>query len=158
MNDYYEANLNSYQSGKVSYPFSDLAAGSYNISFKAWDILNNSGTASLDFVVAPDAAIALDKVLNYPNPFTTRTTFMFQHNQAFVPLKVQVQIYTISGKLVKTLAKTLTNEGFNQEGVEWDGRDDYGDKLARGVYVYKISITAPDNTKAEKIEKLVILN
>ncbi len=158
MNDYYEANLNSYQSGKVAYPFSDLAAGSYNISFKAWDILNNSGTASLDFVVAPDAAIALDKVLNYPNPFTTRTTFLFQHNQAFVPLKVQIQIYTISGKLVKTLAKTLTNEGFNQEGVEWDGRDDYGDKLARGVYVYKISITAPDNTKAEKIEKLVILN
>ncbi len=158
MNDNYEANLNSYQSGKVTYQFSDLAAGSYNISFKAWDILNNSGTASLDFVVAPDAAIALDRVLNYPNPFTTKTTFMFQHNQAFVPLKVQVQIFTVSGKLVKTLSKTLSNDGFNQNGVDWDGRDDYGDKLARGVYVYKISIMAPDNTKAEKIEKLVILN
>jgi len=158
LNDYYEANLDSYQAGKVSYPFNNLTAGTYHIAFKAWDILNNSGTAELDFVVAPDAAIALEHVLNYPNPFTSKTTFMFQHNQAFVPLKVQVQVYTISGKLVKTLAATLSNEGFRQEGIEWDGKDDYGDKLARGVYVYKLSITAPDNSKAEKIEKLVILN
>jgi hypothetical protein len=51
----------------------------------------------LIFVVSESAKLALDHVLNYPNPFTTHTTFMFEHNRPYVPLDVQVQIYTVSG-------------------------------------------------------------
>lgn len=158
LNDYYEANLNSYQSGTVRYPLNKLSEGEHRLSFKVWDIQNNSSNAYLDFVVAPNEELALNKVLNYPNPFTTRTKFLFEHNQACNPLKVTVQIYTVSGKLVKTISRSVTCEGYRQEGVEWDGRDDYGDKLARGVYVYKLAILDVNNKKAEKIEKLVILN
>jgi len=158
LNDYYEANLNSYQSGRVRYPYSELAEGPHTLTFKVWDIQNNSTTVNSDFIVAKSAELALQHVLNYPNPFTTRTKFMFQHNQACNPLKVTVQIYTVTGKIVKTIQKSTGCEGSAPEGIEWDGRDDYGDKLGRGVYIYKLAILDVDNKKAEKIEKLVILN
>jgi hypothetical protein len=158
LNDYYEANLNSYQSGKVRYPFEELPEGNHRITFKAWDIQNNSGTVSTDFVVARSAELALTHVLNYPNPFTSNTKFYLEHNQACNPLKITIQIFTISGKIVKTIQKTVTCEGFRPEGIDWDGKDEFGDKLGRGVYVYKLAIINTDNQKAEKTEKLVILN
>jgi hypothetical protein len=158
LNDYYESSLNSYQSGRVRYPYSDLSDGNHTLTFKVWDIQNNSTTVNSDFVVAKTAELALKHVLNYPNPFTTRTKFMFEHNQGCNPLKVTVQVYTVSGKLVKTIQKSVGCEGASPEGIEWDGRDDYGDKLARGVYIYKLGILDVENKKAEKIEKLVILN
>jgi hypothetical protein len=158
LNDYYQADLNSYQTGKVKYPFDQLAEGNHRLSLKVWDVQNNSSTVYTDFVVAPAAEMALTHVLNYPNPFTTRTKFYFENNQCCQTLKVNIQIFTISGKVVKTIMQTLTNEGFRSEGIDWDGKDDFGDKLGKGVYVYKVSVMGSDNKKAEKIEKLVILN
>ncbi|MGZ3900623.1 MAG: type IX secretion system sortase PorU, partial [Bacteroidia bacterium] len=158
LNDYYEAALNSYQSGRVRYPFDELSEGNHRLTFKAWDIQNNSNVVNTDFVVAPSAELALTHVLNYPNPFTSSTKFFLEHNQACNPLKVTVQIFTISGKVVKTLQRSVMCEGFRPEGIEWDGKDDFGDKLGRGVYIYKVSILNTENKKAEKTEKLVILN
>ena len=158
LNDYYESDLNSYQSGRVRYPFDKLDEGDYQLNFKIWDIQNNSSVSSTEFVVANSAELALTHVLNYPNPFNTRTTFMFEHNQACDPLKVSIQIYTISGKSVKTIKQSVSCQGFKFDGIEWDGKDDFGDKLARGVYIYRLSVISSENKKAEKIEKLVILN
>jgi len=158
LNDYYEANLNSYQSGKIRYPFEQLPEGNHRLTFKAWDIQNNSSVITADFIVESSAELALKRVLNYPNPFTTNTKFYLEHNQACNPLKITIQIFTISGKSVKTIQKEVVCEGFRPEGIEWDGKDDFGDKLARGVYIYRLAILNTDNKKAEKIEKLVILN
>jgi len=150
--------MNTYQSGRVRYAFSDLKEGEHKITFKAWDIQNNSTVVSTDFIVAESGELALKHVLNYPNPFTTKTKFFFEHNQPCNPLKVTIQVYSVSGKLVKTLQQSVYCEGFKPEGIDWDGRDDYGDKLARGVYIYRLGILDVENKKAEKIEKLVILN
>lgn len=158
LNDFYETNLDSYQSGRVRYQFNNLTPGEHKLEFKSWDILNNSNTAQLDFVVAESAELALKQVLNYPNPFTTLTKFTFEHNQACAPLKVTIQIYTITGKIVKTIQQYAYCEGYRPSGIAWDGRDDFGDKIGKGVYIYKLSIQNNENKKAEKTEKLVILN
>jgi hypothetical protein len=158
LNDYYEANLNSYQSGKIKYPFNELAEGNHRLSLKVWDVQNNSSMAYTDFVVARSAEMALTHVLNYPNPFTSRTKFYFENNQCCLDLKVNIQVFTISGKVVKTISLNTKNDGFRSDGIDWDGKDDFGDKLAKGVYIYKVSVSDPNNKKAEKIEKLVILN
>ncbi len=158
LNDFYEADLNSYQSGKVVYPFSKLSEGTHNLRLKVWDVYNNSSEAYTEFVVAESAELALEHVLNYPNPFTTRTSFMFEHNQPCNSLDVQVQIFTVSGKLVKTINETVLSQGFRNDPIEWDGLDDYGQKIGRGVYLYNLKVTTPDGQKAEQIERLVILN
>jgi flagellar hook assembly protein FlgD len=66
-------------------------------------------------------------------------------------------VYSVSGKLVKTINTVSNTDGFRNEPIEWDGRDDFGDRLATGVYVYKISVRNPAGEQVQKIEKLVIL-
>lgn len=158
LNDFYQADLDSYQSGKVVYPFSSLSEGTHTLRLKVWDVYNNSSEAYTEFVVAESAVLALEHVLNYPNPFTTATAFHFEHNQACNSLDVQVQVFTVSGKLVKTINETVLTHGFRNDPIEWNGLDDYGQKIGRGVYLYNLKITTPDGQKAEQIERLVILN
>lgn len=157
LNDYYQADLDSYQSGRIAYPFRSLPEGTHNIRFKAWDVHNNSSEAYTEFIVAESAELALKHVLNYPNPFTTRTQFMFEHNQACNSLDVMVQVFTITGKIVKTIHTNVMTDGYRGTPIEWDGLDDHGQKLGRGVYVYNLKVTTPDGQNAEKIEKLVVL-
>ncbi len=158
LNDYYEADLNSYQSGSILYPLSKLTEGRHTLKLKVWDVYNNSSQAYTEFVVAPNASLALNHVLNYPNPFTTKTAFYFEHNQACDALDVQVQIFTVAGKLVKTINTVAQSQGFRSEPIYWDGKDDYGDKIGRGVYVYRVKVRSSSGGVADKYEKLVILN
>lgn len=157
LNDYYSADLDSYQSGKVEYSFAGLATGRHTLTFKVWDVNNNSSEVTLEFLVAEKQEIALDHVLNYPNPFTTRTQFFFEHNQVCESLDAQIQIYTVSGKLVKTINQQVRTQGFRTEGIEWDGKDDFGDQIGKGVYVYRLSVRTPNGDIAQKLEKLVLL-
>lgn len=157
LNDYYESELNSYQKGKVVFPLSSLSEGPHTISFKAWDINNNSNESTTEFVVSSSASLALDRVLNYPNPFTTYTRFMFEHNKPCTGMAIQVQIYTVTGKLVKTIDAYQVCEGFRNTAVEWDGKDDFGDQLAKGVYVYRLRIRTAEGETAQKMERLVLL-
>ncbi|MDC0338554.1 type IX secretion system sortase PorU [Flavobacteriales bacterium] len=158
LNDFYEADLDTYKSGRISYPFYDLEEGNHTLSLKVWDVYNNSEKTEIEFVVAKEENFRLEHVLNYPNPFTTRTEFYFEHNQLCDYLDVQIQVFTVSGKLVKSINERVHSEGFRSEGIVWNGRDDYGEKIGRGVYVYKLKVLNESGEKVEKFEKLVILN
>jgi hypothetical protein len=158
LNDYYQADLNSYKSGSVRYPFSDLSEGKHTLDVKVWDVYNNSSKAYTEFIVAKSAELALTHVLNYPNPFSTRTTFYFEQNQCCQSLQVELQIFTVSGKLVRNFSQYIYAEGYRSNPIEWDGRDDFGDKIGKGVYVYRIKVRTDEGKTAEKYEKLVILN
>ena len=159
LNDYYQADVNKYQSGKLLYQLSNLPNGNHTLNLKAWDVVDNSSNNTIDFVVAQNAQMALSHVLNYPNPFSNATKFYVEHNQPCQYLNVEIEIFTITGKVVKTISQTVENQGFRTDGINWDGKDNYGDKLARGVYIYKVIVkNTEEGSKAEKIEKLVILN
>ncbi|MBK7874070.1 MAG: type IX secretion system sortase PorU [Saprospiraceae bacterium] len=164
LNDFYESDLDDYKSGSVRYPLFDLAEGLHEIRVTAWDVANNAAQGYTEFFVTSSGEIALEHVLNYPNPFTDRTCFQFDHNMAGQQLDIMIQIFTISGRLVKTLEKNMLSDGALRlsDCIEWDGRDDYGDRLARGVYLYKVKVRANVNgasgIKGESdFEKLVIL-
>jgi hypothetical protein len=157
LNDFYAANLDSYQAGEVRYQFQNLSPGPHTLSLKVWDVNNNSSSSQIDFVVQAKEDPVLQHVLNYPNPFTTQTEFMFEHNQSCSALDVQIQIFTVSGRLVKTIAQEVPTSGFRISGLFWDGRDDFGDELARGTYLYRLRVQTPEGAYAEHTEKLVIL-
>ncbi len=156
LNDFYEGDLNSYQQGVVRFQLPELKPGVHTLKIKAWDVLNNSREVLLDFVVANDEALVLSHVLNYPNPFSTRTQFWFEHNKPGQELQVRLQVFTLTGKTIKVIQKTINTNGNRSNDLEWDGRDEYGDKIGRGIYLYRLSVTAPGKLKKEKIEKLVI--
>ncbi|MCC6600393.1 MAG: type IX secretion system sortase PorU [Crocinitomicaceae bacterium] len=157
LNDFYEADLDTYKSGSVRYQLSGLSAGNHTLKIKAWDVHNNSSEKMIEFTVADNASIVLEHLLNYPNPFTTHTDFFFEHNQLYETLDVKIQVFTVSGKLVKTITRQLATTGFRSEPISWDGTDDFGDRIGKGVYVYKIAVKNSLGQKAEQYEKLVIL-
>ncbi len=158
LNDYYETNLDDYKRGSLRFPFKDLEKGLHTLTFKAWDVYNNLVTAEIQFVVVGDEEMHLEKVLNYPNPFVSYTEFWFTHNRPFEPLDVQVQIFTVSGKVVKTINQSVSTSGFLCRDIKWDGKDDFGDRIGKGVYIYKLTVRSASTGKtAEKYEKLVLL-
>ncbi len=157
INDFFESDLDSYNSGVFKYPFRKLSEGRHKLTVKVWDILNNSSQETIEFIVVNSAELALKHVLNYPNPFTTQTSFYFEQNQPGYLLDVQIQIFTISGRMVKNIRQSVSMQGFRSDAIMWDGRDDFGDKLAKGVYLYKLRVRNEKGEVAEKTEKIVII-
>tara|TARA_R110002126_G_scaffold282967_1_gene431905 strand:- start:69316 stop:72711 length:3396 start_codon:yes stop_codon:yes gene_type:complete len=158
LNDFYQTELDDFTKGKVNYSLRDIAVGPHTLKIKAWDTYNNSSETTLNFVVVSDAILNLENVLNYPNPFVNYTEFWFNHNKPNEPLEVQVQVFTVSGKLVKTINRNVQTTGNLSRSITWNGLDDFGNKIGKGVYVYKLKVSATaNNLVSEKYEKLVIL-
>ena len=157
LNDYYQTEKDSFNCGTVRYPLQNLAPGEHTVTVRAWDVNNNSAEQTLSFRVISEDKLELSHVLNYPNPFTSHTDFFFEHNQPGGTFDIQVNIYTISGKLVRTLYDTQYMEGNRCRAIPWDGLDDFGDRLARGTYLYRLRVKSQESKTAEVIEKLVIL-
>jgi len=156
LNDYYQTALNDFTNGKATYKLRDLSVGEHTLKVKGWDTYNNSSIATLNFVVVSDAILNLENVLNYPNPFVNYTEFWFNHNKPNESLEVQVQVFTVSGKLVKTINQLVQTTGTLSRNIVWNGLDDFGNKIGKGVYIYKLKVKSADLV-AEKYEKLVIL-
>ena len=157
LNDYYESDLDTYKSGKINYELSDLSEGDHKLKIKVWDNYNNSTDCELFFTVINEQDIEISHVLNYPNPFTTNTSFYFEHNQNCNFLDVSIQVYTVSGRVVKRINKRIHNEGFRSQGIPWDGRDDYGEQLSRGVYLYNLSVKNEQGLSTDKTEAMFLL-
>ena len=163
LNDYYLTEVDDYTKGALSFPFRNLEPGLHTLSLKAWDVYNNSATAEIQFIVFNEnESLVINNVLNYPNPFVNYTEFWFSHNSSEV-LDISVQIFTVSGKLVRTLNGQTALAGgksvkSTSRDIVWDGRDDFGDKIGKGTYIYKLKVHSQSTNKSvEKIEKLVIL-
>ncbi|MCC1484755.1 type IX secretion system sortase PorU [Winogradskyella immobilis] len=162
LNDYYQANVDDFTNGVVSFPFRDLEPGLHTITLTAWDVYNNSSESEIQFLVFDNnEELVINNVLNYPNPFVDYTEFWFNHNSSDV-LDISVQIFTVSGKLVKTINGQTNQSGKStstlSRDIVWDGRDDFGDKIGKGVYVYKLKVKSQRlNKQIENIQKLVIL-
>jgi hypothetical protein len=159
LNDFYEAEKDNFRKGKVRFPLNNLSKGTHNIVAKAWDIAGNSAEKRTEFLVAESGDDVLKHVLNYPNPFTTHTLFQFEHDLVNTELDIVVNIYTITGKLVKSVVQTKYSSGFRVNDIGWNGRDDFDSKLGRGIYLYKVSVHSKELnlTRESSFEKLVIL-
>ncbi len=163
LNDYYESDLDQYRSGSLKYPLSKLAPGDHKIRIKVWDILNNSTESEISFTVKSSLNLVIDHLLNYPNPFTTHTDFYFEHNQGQQSLDVLLQVFTVSGKLVKSFEFLAADQtqikpgSFRVGPVSWDGLDDFGDRIGRGTYFYRVKVRTSDGKSGEAFQKLVIL-
>ncbi|TPE44097.1 type IX secretion system sortase PorU [Pontibacter mangrovi] len=158
LNNFYTSVADTYQQGQVRYPLKDLQPGKHTLRLKAWDTHNNSAEGYIEFYVSNDAHLALEQVINYPNPFSDNTTFLFDHNRAGEDLEIEVQIYTIAGKLVQTLQTISNGSRTRVAEINWDGRNEHNEKLPGGVYLYRVNVRSrQDGAKASRFEKLVIL-
>ena len=159
LNDFYVSQKDNFNSGVVRFPLSKIAQGKHYIIAKAWDISGNSTEKRIDFAVSSLNNEGLKHVYNYPNPFTSQTMFQFEHDLVNTDLDILVNIYSITGKLIKSITQTKYSTGFRVNDIGWNGQDDFGASLARGVYLYKIHVHSKDLniTRESNFEKLVKL-
>ncbi len=116
--------------------------GKHILIVQATDRSNNISGA-IDYRITFDVInkSTITQVINYPNPFSTSTRFVFNLTGSEVPEMFNIQIMTITGKIVKTIQRDELGPlhvGRNITEYAWDGKDDFGDKLANGVYLYKV--------------------
>ncbi|PJA95802.1 MAG: hypothetical protein CO129_09540 [Ignavibacteriales bacterium CG_4_9_14_3_um_filter_34_10] len=125
------------KSGLIHYNFTNISVGLHKIKIKAWDIFNNPTLTEINFEVVNTNSLVIKDVYNYPNPFSKHTTFSFQHNFS-EPIDIKIKIYTISGRMIKELNEFNILDRFVK--IPWDGKDDDGDIIANGTYLYKLII------------------
>ncbi len=154
---YFQPSLNSYQRGTITFPFTSLSNGTHTITLRVWNVYDNTSISSTEFNVEPNSSLQLQHVLNYPNPFTTHTQFFFEINEVCDLMNVQIQVFSVSGKLVRNIVTTVKTDSFRSQPIDWDGKDDYGDKIGKGVYIYHLKVMTSTGGTADTYQKLVIL-
>ncbi|MBL7920636.1 MAG: hypothetical protein JNJ40_10005 [Bacteroidia bacterium] len=137
----------------INYSPNFVTDGKYTLIVQAKDrSRNNSGTQDYKIQFEINNKPTVTNVLNYPNPFSTSTKFVFTLTGSEVPEVFTIQIMTITGKVVREVQRSELGNvhiGRNITDYAWDGRDDYGDKLGNGVYLYKI-VTKLNGNDIEK--------
>jgi hypothetical protein len=157
LNNFYQADLDDFGSGRVIYPFFNLEEGNYTLTLRAWDVHNNVSTESIDFIVTSAPGLNITELKNFPNPFSDITHFTFSHNKPATELNVRLEVYSLNGQLVKSMEQKVYASGFNVPPMEWDGTDNGGTLLQSGIYLFRLIVNEDRGEMVHKTEKLMIL-
>ena len=157
LNDAYVADIDNFRQGELEYALNRLEPGKHTLKLKAWDVFNNSSEKIIEFQVSTSDKLIINKLYNYPNPFTSQTGFYFEHNQSGAVFTYEIAVLTMSGRIVKLVSGTIIAGGFREGPIYWNGLDDFGGKIAKGVYIYRLKIRNEKGETAEKYEKLLYL-
>lgn len=157
LNDYYTSTAGDYTRGMVHFSVPDLAEGKHTLSFRAWDLLNNSSTKTLDFEVVRGLRPNLVSVICTRSPARESTTFVLSHNRPGSTLAVRMSVYDFSGRELWTHLEKGISEGQTYY-IEWDLCSNGGQRLAPGVYLYRASIVSDGSRESTKAQKIIILS
>ena len=147
--NYFTSDINSEgKSGEINYAFNNLASGNYDLVVKAWDVFNNFSSAEANFSVVSDSELVIRDVYNYPDPFSSNTTFTFQQNLNKL-LDVKIRVYTVAGRLIRQIKAMNVSDRFVR--IPWDGRDQDGSPIANGTYLYKIIVRTVDGSYSKSV-------
>jgi hypothetical protein len=141
LSSFYQSTLDDFRSGTIRYPMFNLPEGTHTLSVKVWDVANQSATAQTHFIVASSAKLAIEQLMNYPNPFMGSTRIQFSHNQPNEPLRAEVYIRDSQGRLVERLQADLRTDSFLVEPFEWKGETADGTPARAGLYHFELVLT-----------------
>ena len=151
--NYYNSDT-TYTSGTLEYDFSGISIGRHTLKLRAWDTYNNSSEGLIEFDVSSNGTLQVTNLYNYPNPFSSNTAFTFQHNYP-ADIKVKIKIYTVAGRLIKEIDTPEISDKFVV--INWDGKDQDGETLGNGVYIYRIVVESVDGLSVTNTGKLAVL-
>ncbi len=127
---------------KIEFDPTLLEDGIYTLEVEAADrSKNESGKYNYRITFEVVNKSTITEILNYPNPFSTSTRFVFMLTGNEVPDHMKIRIMTVSGKVVREIMKNELGNihiGRNITDYAWDGKDEFGDQLANGIYIYKV--------------------
>ncbi len=158
VNDYFKLNVNSYQKGTLTYRLHNLSEGLHTLTFRAWDVQNNSSEKTIEFNVVKTKGLIIKKVKAYPNPFDDFVKFSFEHNKPGGFLDVIISIYTMEGRKIAEISRKVETVGYGIEPLVWKNTDTINKTLLTGFYTYKITVTDNDGNSSVVSGKLIKVN
>ncbi len=162
LNDFYIADENTFITGTIEYPFSDLSPGKHTLTIIVWDTYNNVSEKEIEFYVTSKNNIKIKNLFSYPNPIMNSSqkdeiTFRFEHNQADQEIEISIKIYNSFGQIVKTISNKDIFASFTNDSISWDCTSDSGSKLGKGIYPYTLTITNKEGQKTFSSQKILVL-
>ena len=140
LTSHFEYALGQYQVGSLQWQIPELNEGFYTLRIRAVDNLNNANYVSYNIEIRSFVGsnrLQVYEVINYPNPTRGDTHFLFKVNRDMT--ETEIKIFTVAGRLIRTLGPEITAGSGLQNQIYWDGKDEDGDSIANGVYLYKIT-------------------
>jgi hypothetical protein len=157
LNDYFNPEAAGDLNGIIQFRLPPLSEGNHKILLKAWDVFNNSSEYTILCKVIRQDSIKVLRLFNYPNPVTQSTRFSFILEGPCAGATAELKLLTIEGQAVRALSKTINEATLRSIEIEWNGMDERGNRLGRGVYIYQLSIMSKTGKLSRKVQKLIIL-
>lgn len=152
LNEYFQSDKDSYTSGKIVFPLSNLEEGEHVLTLKVWDVLNNSTEKEIRFTVRDDFRI--ESVFCYPNPMQGETKFSFVHNQPDEAFDVNLEVFQTSGTRVDNVLISVGSVGTESLPFDWIPAD-RNVRMKAGIYIYRLSVTTKDGKTTTGSGRLV---
>ena len=152
LNENFQFDSNSYTTGQTYYVLPPLAPGSHSLSFRAWDLLGNSNTVSLDFRVVKGMQPELYDVSVAPNPITDTATFYVTHDRQGSAATICIDIIDPSGRTVDILQwDDVFSATSHTTTYRWTPSG-----IARGLYLYRVRVSCDGSDFVSQTKKLII--
>ncbi len=152
MDALFRYDIDEYTIGRFDYQFEPALSGSHQFSVEAWDGANNRAISTITLHLTLDEKLDVSDPLNFPNPFSETTTFVYTLS---VSADVTITIYTLNGVKVRILDAVADQAGFQR--LPWDGRDEFGDQIANGAYLYHFRAETLDDQAVTRWGRLARL-
>jgi hypothetical protein len=158
LNEYFEAESNTYKTGWINYPLENLTPGEHIITIKIWDTFNNPAEKTVKFYVTENPGLEIEEFSNYPNPFPGKTTFVLVHNRPGEDLDITLTLLNMAGQTLKEWQILLPSSS-DQESIEFDDSAVFGEILAPGLYLGRVSVRSlSDGSENSAVTKLIVSN
>lgn len=157
LNSYFENDFDNFRKGQITYNLTGLADGLHYLTVKAWDNFNNSSEKTISFNVESGSKFIIRNLLNYPNPFLNQTSISLEHNRPDNEMDVTIDIFSIDGRIIRIIKSKAFPEGYKLPPVIWDGTDQYGRKVGKGMYPYNVTILTEKGERASSSGRMIIL-
>jgi len=151
LNDYFQANKNSYTDGVLNYKLPEMVNGKHTVNFRVWDLLNNSSSNDINFEVVKGLTPVIFSVYNYPNPVKSSTTIIVNHDRPETILSTVVDIFDVSGRKIWSFSQSSASN------ITWDLKASNGQKVDTGIYLYRVSIKTANSDMYSKTNKMFIV-
>jgi hypothetical protein len=157
LNDYYTGEFGDFTRGSVSYSLPVLEAGAHSLTFRAWDVFNNTSISTLDFVVDPALQPQVFLISASQNPASTATNFLISYSLPGAGCTFTIDVYDFMGRRLWTQTETGRSNSAVYS-IPWNLSTSSGGRLGSGIYLYRCTVQSGESRKVSKAQKIIILN
>lgn len=155
LNNYYTSAFGDYTRGTLAYSLPPLAAGKHTLMLRAWDLMNNSSTAIVDFEVVEGLTPSLTDVMVTDSPARTETSFVITHDRPESVVTFRLEVFDFSGRMLWQKEETTATSS-NTYTTSWNLCNSAGTPLQDGVYLYRVTATSTSGSSTSQSRKLVV--